>query len=111
RLIGGNAGDVYNAYIRNQEARDRIFTEQLAPRIARAFVSKLTVALVDADGREHPVDLDPTLVSDYRPGVPLYVRLNNRGSVPALRREQITGVRIRTSEELPPNSRCTVQSA
>jgi hypothetical protein len=110
-LLGGNAGDIYNSFLKNQEAKDRIFREQLAPRIAEAFTAALQISLVDENGYGHPVDLDPTLVSNYREGVPLYVRLNSSGTVPGLRREQIKGIRIRTTHELPPGSKVIVHTA
>lgn len=110
-LLGGNVGDVYNSFLKNQEAKDRIFREQLAPRVAEAFTAALRISLMDENGVEHPVDLDPTLVSNYREGVPLYVRLNSSGAVPGLRREQIKGIRIRTLHDLPPGSKVVVHTA
>ena len=110
-LLGGNAGDIYNSFLKNQQDKGRVFREQLARRVAEAFIANLSISLVGDRGIDVPVKLDPTLVSDYREGVPLYVRLNSLGNVPALRREQITGIRIRATYALPPYSKVTVHTA
>ncbi len=102
-LLGGNPADWYRRYQERQQ--------DLAPRLAKAFTSALKISLVDSNGLEHPIDLDPTLLSDYQERVPLYVRLNSRGTIPTLRRNQITGIHIRTEHELPPGSKVIVESA
>lgn len=110
-LLGGNPEDVYRRYLRGQQVKDRVFQEQLAPRIAEAFVQSLQIILVDAANAEHPVDLDPTLVSRYQEGASLYVSLRARGPVPALRRDQVRKVVIRAAVNLPPYSKVIVESA
>jgi hypothetical protein len=100
----------YNSYLRNQQNRDRIFQEQLAPQIADAFVKKIVVKLVDGT-TPFDTSADPTLVSDYRSGVPLYVRLSGMRTAQVLRREQVSQVRISTTQELPPYSKVIVNSA
>jgi len=96
-FLGGNIGDIYRRYLKDQRDKERVFREQIAPRLAEKFVQNLRFHLVLSDGREEPVDLDPTLVSDYEEGVPLYVRLNSTGSVPSVRRRDIAGIKISTS--------------
>lgn len=110
-FLGGNVGDVYRRYLKDQRDKERVFREQIAPRLAEKFVQNLKFHLILSDGREEPVDLDPTLVSDYEEGAPLYVKLNSTGSIPSVRRRDIAGVRISTEYTLPPNSKVIVRSA
>ncbi len=110
-FLGGNVEDVYRRYMEVQTEKDRVFREQIAPRVAEEFVKDLKIRLVLSDGGEREVDLDPTLVSDYVEGVPLYVRLNSTGSLPRVKREDIKGIRIETEHKLPPGSKVVVRSA
>jgi hypothetical protein len=83
----------------------------VAPRIAEAFVQKMTFAYV-VGGGEIPVRLDPTLVSKYAENVPLYVSLRRRAgsAMPNVRREDVQAFVLRATHPLPPYSRVLVHS-
>jgi hypothetical protein len=100
---------IFNQYFVGviQAERDRIFQQQVAPRIAEAFVQSLKFYLIGTSGR-FEVTLDSTLVSDYAPNTPLYVSLRLAGNVPAVAREWITRVEIRSDYALPPYSKAIV---
>ena len=111
RLIGGNPADVYDRFIANQQFKDRIFREQLAPQIAEKFIASLRVVLLTDDGAEVEANLDPTLASKYREGQTHTVTLVDSGNTPAVPRKNIVAVEIRSDYELPDHSQVVVESA
>ena len=111
RLIGGNPADVYDRFIANQQFKDRIFREQLAPQIAEKFIASLRVVLLTDDGAEVEANLDPTLASKYREGQTHTVTLVDSGNTPAVPRKNIVAVEIRSDYELPEHSQVVVESA
>ncbi|HSE32936.1 MAG TPA: hypothetical protein VLA93_15285, partial [Pyrinomonadaceae bacterium] len=111
RLIGGNPADVYERFLANQQFKDRIFREQLAPQIAEKFVASLRVVLLTDDGAEVEANLDPTLASKYRVGQTHTVTLVDSGNTPAIPRKNIVAVEIRSDYELPEHSQVVVESA
>lgn len=99
--------------------RDRQFRERVAPEIARRIVDGLRFWYVTEDAGEVEVPLDPTLVSRYAEGTPLYVSLRPRGALPALPREGIAQFKITLEvprflgipiDILPPDAQVVVQS-
>lgn len=92
-----------------QAERDRIFQQQVAPRIAEAFVQSLKFYLIGTNG-QFEVKLDPTLVSDYASNTPLYVSLRPAANVPAVAREWITRFEIRSNYPLPAYSKAIVRN-
>jgi hypothetical protein len=111
RLIGGNPADVYERYLQNQQLKDRMFLEHLAPQIAQQFIASLHVVLITEDGTEIEANLDPTLASKYRPGDIHTVTLVDSGNTPAVPRKNIVAVEIRTDHELPEHSQVIVEGA
>jgi len=111
RLIGGNPADVYDRFIANQQFKDRIFREQLAPQVAEKFIASLRVVLLTDDGAEVEANLDPTLASKYREGQTHTVTLVDSGNTPAVPRKNIVAVEIRSDYELPEHSQVVVESA
>lgn len=101
---------IFRTFLQGQPAADARFQERVAPQLAEAFVQQLVVELIDSRGHAHPVKLDPTLVSKYKAGVSLYVRIAPLNGVPAIRRDDIKSIRIRTTRELPPDSKVIVES-
>jgi hypothetical protein len=91
--------------------RDAAFRAEIAPQIAANLVQGLRFAYVTAGGGEVEVPLDPTLVSRYAEGVPLYVSLAPRGAVPAVPREDITYFKLWfDGDPLPPDARVIVHT-
>jgi hypothetical protein len=111
RLIGGNPADVYERYLQNQQFKDRIFRDQLAPQIAERFIASLRVVLIDEGGGEVDANLDPTLASKYRTGLVHMVTLADSGNTPPIARKSIVAVEIRSDYELPENSQVIVEGA
>ena len=111
RLIGGNPADVYDRFLANQQFKDIIFRDQLAPQIAEQFIASLHVVLIDEAGAEEEAHLDPTLASKYRTGATHIVTLADSGNTPPLARRSIVAVEIRTEHELPEHSQVIVEGA
>jgi len=106
---------IFNNYFakRAQQERDRVFEQEIAPRIAEGFVDTLQFLAIDTDGNAYPLDLDATLISTYQRDVPLYVSVRpSQGELP-VRRDQIVKLVIATSYDLTQsaNSRVIVRSA
>ena len=120
KLFGGNVDDIYNRYLKDQNAKDRIFQDQLASRIAEKIVASLEFYAND----DTSLPIDATLVSDYTDDVSLYVSLRQKGDLPPLSRESIRSFKIdsKTKKEisignisfvydlLPKNSKMVVRS-
>jgi hypothetical protein len=85
------------------------FQQEVMPGVAAGFVNQLELyAMVN----ETPVqikDADFTLVSEYRPGVPLLVSV--RGTVPSFKRGDVTQLIIKSANGLPTGCRAVVNSA
>lgn len=108
----GPTSHVFNLWIagRAQAERDRIFQAEIAPQLAREFIRTLRFAVVDTNGARRSVALDPTLVSRYAPGAPLYVSLRPAAALPAIQREDIAAFEITATHALPAESRAVVHS-
>jgi hypothetical protein len=97
--------------LRTPQERDVIFRREVAPQIAENLVGRLRFAYVTRGGGEVEVPLDPTLVSRYSEGVPLYVTLSPRGALPAIPREDINYFKVwYDGDALPPDARVLVHS-
>ncbi|HEX5601414.1 MAG TPA: papain-like cysteine protease family protein, partial [Pyrinomonadaceae bacterium] len=106
----GAAARAYDESIRDRALANKIFADELAPKIARAFGDTLQFELwVDFNGSPVyiPVGADFTMVSDYRPGREHLIAF--RCILPATQqfsRARIKGVRISTTlGEITPGSR------
>ncbi len=112
-LLDTDPFEIWTANLNERAARerDRYFRTEIAPEIAANLVRRLRFAYVTEGGGEIEVPLDPTLVSRYAEGVPLYVSLNPTGSVPSVPREDIVWFKVwYDGAELPPDARVIVQS-
>ena len=97
-----SAVDFYRQHLKGQATKDRIFQEQMAPRIAERFVQHLRFYALDAANQRTALPVDTTLVSDYAPDRPLYVTLRLSGALPALVRKNIKTIEIsERSAQLP----------
>jgi hypothetical protein len=111
-----NAEEAYRNFLKDQKLKDRIFLEQLGPRIARAFVDLMKVSWVDSNDVEHPLPIDTTLLSNFTNDTQLAVSLRLSGAVPPVARKDIKFIKISEFafpginffDVLPANSRVIV---
>ncbi len=97
--------------LKTPQERDVIFRREVAPQIAENLVGRMRFAYVTRGGGEVEVPLDPTLVSRYSEGVPLYVTLSPRGVLPAIPREDVNYFKVwYDGDALPPDARVLVHS-
>ena len=89
-----NAAELYRNFLKGQALKDRIFLEQLGPRIARAFVDLMKVTWVDSNDVEHPLPIDTTLLSNFANDTPLAVSIRLSGAVPPVARKDIKFIKI-----------------
>jgi hypothetical protein len=87
--------------------KEQVFQEQIAPKIAIAFIDKLEL-LYQPGSRNTQVDF--TLVSDYGRGISLYVTFTSSTDLPPVQRDAIQSLVIQTSRDLPAGSRAIVES-
>lgn len=86
--------EFYKTHLKDQQFKDRVFFEQLAPQIAESFVQHLKFFAVDAAGTRHELPIDPTLVSNFVNDRTLTVTLRLADSMPALTRTAIEAIEI-----------------
>jgi len=89
-----NPQEFYKNFLKGQTLKDRIFLEQVGPRIARSFVDLIKVSWVDTNDVEHPLPIDPTLLSNFTNDTPLAVSLRLSGAVPPVARKDIKFIKI-----------------
>lgn len=94
--------DFYRQFLKGQALKDRIFQEQMAPRIAERFVQHMRFFAVDAADQRIALPIDTTLVSDYAPERPLYVTIRLQSALPALARKNIKTIEISERSSLLP---------
>jgi len=86
--------DFYRQYLKGQSLKDRIFQEQMAPKIAERFVQHLRFLAIDQGGNRVALPIDTTLVSNYTDDRPLYVTLRLAKALPPLVRKNIRAIEI-----------------
>lgn len=89
-----SASDFYNQYLKGQALKDKIFQEQMAPKIAERFVQHLQFFAVDAGNARTRLPVDTTLVTDFVNDRPLYVSLRLSGALPPVARKNIAYLEI-----------------
>lgn len=89
-----NPQELYKNFLKGQTLKDRIFLEQVGPRIARAFVDLMKVSWVDSNDVEHPLPIDTTLLSNFSNDTQLAVSLRLSGAVPPVARKDIKFIKI-----------------
>lgn len=94
---------------RSEAAKERLFQERIAPRIAEAFIQTLKFKLIGATG-EVAVSLDATLVSKYATNQPLYITLRPQDAVPTVSRKWILKFEISTEYDLSKYSKIVIHS-
>ncbi|WP_406661857.1 hypothetical protein V7O66_04895 [Methanolobus sp. ZRKC3] len=90
--------------------KDTIFETQYAPDIVRTFIDKIEVHAIAEDGTEVPLDLDFTLLSNYRHRVPLKVSVASR-TTQNITRRQIKHLRFRANTTVKSSSKIILRSA
>jgi len=101
KLFGFDPQDFYDNFLEGQRLKDRIFVEQLGPRIATAVIDLLRIHALRADGSEVDLEIDPTLVSDFANDRSLYVTLRMGGDLSGLRRSDVKAVVVSSRLRLP----------
>ena len=89
-----NPQELYRNFLKGQALKDRIFLEQVGPRIASAFVDLLRIFWVDTNDVEHPLPVDPTLLSNFSNDTRLAVSLRLAGALPPVARKDIKFIKI-----------------
>lgn len=89
-----NAEELYRNFLKDQTLKDRIFLEQVGPRIARAFVDLMKIVWVDTNDVEHPLPIDTTLLSNFANDTQLAVSLRLSGAVPPVARKDIKFIKL-----------------
>jgi Papain-like cysteine protease AvrRpt2 len=106
----GSAEQAYKSNIAGQQLSDKIFANELAPRLARSFCDTLQLWVTLTDGSVIPVTADFTMVSQYQAGHEHLVTFRAL-SFPAVRRSQIRGITFSSNLEFAPNSRTILRFA
>jgi competence ComEA-like helix-hairpin-helix protein len=89
-----SAADFYKQYLKDQALKDRIFFEQMAPKIAERFVQHLQFFAVNQSNIRSKIPIDTTLVTDFVNDRPLYVSLRLSGALPPLFRKDVKHIEI-----------------
>ena len=90
--------------------KDAIFEEQYVPDIVRSFIDRLQVDAIADDGREEKIELDVTLLSNYRKGAALRVSIASKAKQ-NISRAQIKHLRFRANTDVKASSKIILRSA
>ena len=101
KLFGFDPADFYAQHLKEQKFKDKVFLDQLGPKIASNLIRALRVSAVRADDSEVNLKIDPTLVSTFANDRALSVSLRMTSSLPAVSRAEIKAVRISARLVLP----------
>jgi len=93
----------------SESEKDAMFEKDFAPDIVRAFIDTLDVFTLADNGDEELLDLDVTLLSNYRRGRPLKVSIasNSRQNIT---RRQIKHIRFRANTNVKASSKIILRS-
>ena len=89
--------------------KDALFEEQYAADIVRRFVDRLSVFAIDEQGLEVELDVDLTLLSDYRKGSPLKVSIAS-SNTQSITRRQFSHLLVRARTDVRPSSRIILRA-
>lgn len=106
----GSAEQAYRTHIAGQSLSDKIFADELAPRLAAGFCDRLQLWITLNSGTQTPIATDFTLVSPYRAGREHLVTFRV-SALPSVRRSDIRGVTLRNDLEFAANSRLILRFA
>lgn len=91
------------------ENRDRVWNEQLAPRIAQRLVNQFRYELILDNNASQPLEMDTTLVTRFRQGTALLVSIRPVSTTPNVVRARIRTFRVTTVASLPVGGRVLVE--
>ena len=89
--------------------KDALFEKEYAPEIVKSFIDTLEIYGISESGIEIKLDLDLTLLSNYRSGVPLQISIASR-SVQNITRRQIKHLRFRANTVVRADSKIILRS-
>ncbi|EIM63995.1 hypothetical protein [Desulfobacter postgatei] len=89
--------------------KDAIFEADYVPNIVRDFIDTIHIYGVAEDGFEKRLDLDFTLLSNYRRGIPLQVNIATR-EPQTITRRQIKYLRFRANTFVHPSSKIILRA-
>ncbi|MHB8809573.1 MAG: helix-hairpin-helix domain-containing protein [Desulfobulbaceae bacterium] len=101
KLFGFTPQDFYNSFLKGQQFKDRIFLEQLGPKIASTVVALLKIEALKNNGSLVNLHVDPTLVTTFRNDLELYVTLRMQKDPDPVNRADIKAVVISSRLQLP----------
>jgi hypothetical protein len=115
-----SAEEQYKTFLKDQQFKDRIFLEQLGPRIASAFVDLMRFSWIDENDAEHALPIDTTLLSNFVNDRVLSVSLRLDSALNGIARKSIKyikisefafigGIFVPLFDVLPGNSRVIVE--
>ncbi len=93
-----------------EQEKDAIFEEQYVPNIVRKFVDQLQIDAISDNGIEERLELDVTLLSNYRKGAALKVSVASK-SPQNITRKQIKHLRFRANTDVKPTSKIILRSS
>ncbi|MDJ0460398.1 helix-hairpin-helix domain-containing protein [Streptomyces sp. H27-C3] len=99
-LFGFTPQDFYDQNLKGQQFKDRVFLEQLGPKIASSVVQHLRVKAIKNDESIVDLSVDPTLVSGFVNDASLFVSLRMAASLPPVKRSDIKAVVVSSRLEL-----------
>lgn len=93
-----------------ENEKNAIFERDYAPDIVRSFIDTLEIDAITDDGTEVKLDLDLTLLSNYRKGYPLQVSIASKNKQ-NITRKQIKYIRFRANTDVKASSKIILRSA
>ena len=100
-LFGFDPQDFYDNFLKEQQFKDRVFVEQLGPRIASTVVNLLRISALKTDDTLVDLRIDPTLLTTFANDQSLYVSLRMGANLPPVTRAEIKALIISARLELP----------
>ncbi len=101
KLFGFDPKDFYENFIKEQRFKDRVFVEQLGPRIASSVVGLMRFSALKRDDTLVDLKIDPTLLTNFANDQTLYVSLRMGANLPPVTRADIKAIIINARLELP----------
>jgi Papain-like cysteine protease AvrRpt2 len=102
-LLGAAVGDLVSENFNGRRKSDKgkIFEENIAPRMARAFIDQIVLEAVMPDGTTTvPLPVDVTMVSDYQRDAEIYVTIRPFDMPPGVSRKDIRSIKISTTVDI-----------
>jgi competence ComEA-like helix-hairpin-helix protein len=101
QIFGLQPQDFYNNFLKDQQFKDRVFIEQLGPRIASTVAGLMRIQALKTDDTLVDLKIDTTLLTRFANDSSLYVSLRMGGNLPPVTRAEIKALIISARLELP----------